>query len=92
MNPLTQRNLTLGSQVVLPANRFVRVPVSSSATLRAMVTSVQQGSQINTLIKLMQSNDPRAAEIQTLLTTLVFGEIPPTKAGQSLVAILRSRP
>lgn len=92
VNPLTQRNLTLGSQVVLPANRFVRVPVSSSATLRAMVTSVQQGSQINTLIKLMHSNDPRAAEIQTLLTTLVFGEIPPTKAGQSLIAILRSRP
>ena len=92
VNPMSQRNLTLGSQVLLPANRFVRVPVSSSATLRAMVTSVQQGSQINTLIKLMQSNDPRAAEIQTLLTTLVFGEIPPTKAGQSLVAILRSRP
>ena len=48
MNPLSQRNLTLGSQVVLPANRFVNVPVSSSAVLSAMVTSAQQGSQTNT--------------------------------------------
>ena len=40
----------------------------------------------------MHSNDPRVAEIQTLLTKLVFGEVPPTSAGQSLVAILRNRP
>jgi len=92
VNPLSQRNLTLGSQVVLPANRFVRVPVSSSATLRAMVTSAEQGSQTNTLVELMHSNDPRLDKIQTLLTTLVFGEVPPSKAGQSLVAILRNRP
>ncbi|MCT0216266.1 extracellular solute-binding protein [Synechococcus sp. CS-1330] len=92
VNPLSQRNLTLGSQVALPANRFVRVPLSSSATLRAMVTSAEQGRQTNTLMALTHSNDPRLAEIQTLLTTLVFGEVPPNKAGQSLVAILRNRP
>jgi hypothetical protein len=77
---------------VLPANRFVGVPVSSSAVLSAMVTSAQQGNQTNTLAELMHSNDPRMAEIQTLLTTLVFGEMQPTTAGQSLVAILRNRP
>ena len=92
VNPLSQRSLTLGSQEVLPANRFVGVPVSSSAVLSAMVTSAQQGSQTNTLAELMHSNDPRMAEIQTLLTTLVFGEMQPTTAGQSLVAILRNRP
>lgn len=92
VNPLGQRSITLGSQVVLPANRFVRVPVSSSAVLSAMVTSAQQGSQTNTLAELMHSNDPRMAEIQTLLTTLVFGEMQPTTAGQRLVAILRKRP
>jgi arabinogalactan oligomer/maltooligosaccharide transport system substrate-binding protein len=92
VNPLSQRNLTMGSQVVLPANRFVRVPLSSSATLRAMVTSAEQSKQTNTLGELIHSNDPRLAEIQTLLTTLVFGEVPPSKAGQSLVAILRNRP
>ena len=92
VNPLSQRNLTLGSQVVLPANRFVRVPVSSSAVLSAMVTSAQQGSQTNTLVELVHTNDLRVAAIQTLLTTLVFGEVPPTTAGQSLVAILRNRP
>ena len=92
VNPLSQRSLTLDSQVVLPANRFVGVPVSSSAVLSAMVTSAQQGNQTKTLAELMHSNDPRMAEIQTLLTTLVFGEMQPTKAGQSLVAILRNRP
>ena len=92
VNPLSQRNLTLGSQVVLPANRFVRVPVSSSAALRAMATSAQQGNQTNTLVELIHSNDPRVAEIQTLLTTLVFGEVSPTRAGQNLVAILRNQP
>ena len=49
-------------------------------------------ASVNTLAELMQSNDPRMAEIQTLLTTLVFGEMQPTTAGQSLVAILRNRP
>ena len=92
VNPLSQRNLTLGSQVVLPANRFVRVPVSSSAALRAMATSAQQGNQTNTLVELIHSNDPRVAEIQTLLTTLVFCEVSPTRAGQNLVAILRNQP
>lgn len=92
VNPLSQRNLTLGSQVVLPANRFVRVPVSSSAVLSAMVTSAQQGSQANSLVELIHSNDRRVAEIQNLLTTLVFGEVPPTRAGQNLVAILLNRP
>jgi len=92
VNPLSQRTLTLGSQVVLPANRFVRVPVSSSAVLSAMVTSAQQSSQTNNLAELMHSNDPRIAEIQTLLTTLVFGVMQPTTASQRLVAILRNRP
>jgi hypothetical protein len=40
----------------------------------------------------MHSNDPRMAEIQTLLTTLVFGEMQPATTGQRLVAILRKRP
>ncbi len=92
VNPLSQRNLTLGSQVVLPANRFVKVPVSSSVVLGAMVTSAQQGSQANTLVELMHGNDPRVVEIQALLTTLVFGEAAPAAASQRLVAILKNQP
>jgi arabinogalactan oligomer/maltooligosaccharide transport system substrate-binding protein len=92
VNALSQRNLTLGSQVMLPANRFVQVPLSSSAVLRAMVTSAQQGNQTNSLVELMHSNDARLAEIQALLTTLVFGEVPAATAGRQLVTILRNRP
>lgn len=92
VNPLSQRNLTLGSQVVLPANRFVKVPVASSGELEAMVTSAQQGSGTNRLLELMHSNDPRVQRIQTLLTELVFGETPPPQASQALIAILRDPP
>lgn len=91
VNPLSQRNLTLGSQVMLPANRFVQVPLSSSAMLRAMVESARQGNQTNSLVELMHSNDSRLVEIQALLTTLVFGEVPAASAGQQLVTILRNR-
>lgn len=92
INPLSQRNLTLGSQVMLPANRFVQVPLSSSAVLRAMVTSAQQGNRANAMVELMHSDDPRMAPIQSVLTMLVFGEVPPASAGRQLVTILRNRP
>jgi maltose-binding protein MalE len=92
VNPLSQRNLTLGSLVMLPANRFVQVPLSSSAVLRAMATSAQQGNQTNSLVELMHSNDSRVAEIQALLTPLVFGELPAAPSSRQLVTILRSRP
>jgi maltose-binding protein MalE len=91
VNPLSQRNLTLGSQVMLPANRFVQVPLSSSAVLRAMATSAQQGSKTNSLVELMHRNDSQVAEIEGLLTTLVFGEVPAASAGRQLVTILRNR-
>jgi maltose-binding protein MalE len=90
-SPLSQRELTLGSQVVLPANRFVKVPVNSSAVLRAMVTSAEQGNRTNALIGLINLNDPRVTELQTLLTNVVFGEVQPGSAARSLVAILRNR-
>ena len=92
VNPLSQRNLTLGSQVMLPANRFVQVPLSSSAVLRAMVTSAEQGNRANSMVELMHGDDPRMAAIQSLLTMLVFGEVPPAAAGPQLVTILRNRP
>ena len=92
LNPLSQRNLTLGSQVVLPANRFVQVPTNSSAVLGAIVTSAEQGNQTNTLVELIHSSDPRVPAIQALFTNLVFGEVRPGSAAQSLVTILRNQP
>ena len=92
VNPLTQRTLTLGSQTVLPANRFVTVPVQSSQVLAAMVAAANQGLQANSLVTLVHTNDPRIPRLQTLLTELVFGESSPEGTSTELVQILKARP
>ena len=92
VNPLTQRTLTLGSQTVLPANRFVTVPVQSSQVLAAMVAASNQGLQANSLVTLVHTNDPRIPRLQTLLTELVFGERNPEGASTELIKILQARP
>ena len=92
VNPLTQRTLTLGSQMVLPANRFVTVPVQSSQVLAAMVAAAKQGLQANGLVTLVHTNDPRIPGLQSLLTQLVFGEASPEGASTELIRILQGRP
>jgi hypothetical protein len=92
VNPLTQRTLTLGSQTLLPANRFVRVPVQSSQVLAAMVAAAKQGLQANKLVALVHTNDPRIPQVQTLLTQLVFGETTPSDGATKLIRILQARP
>jgi hypothetical protein len=62
---------------VLPANRFVTVPVQSSKVMAAMVAAANQGLQANSLVNLVHINDPRIPRLQTLLTQLVFGEASP---------------
>ena len=90
--PLTQRTLTLGAQTVLPANRFVTVPVQSSQVLAAMVAAANQGRQANTLVALVHTNDPRIQLVQNLLTQLVFGETTPSGGATKLIRILQSPP
>ena len=92
VNPLTQRNLTLGSQTVLPANRFVTVPVQSSQVLSTMADAAEEGLQANALLALMRGNDNRLPRLKTLLTQLVFGETTPTAARAQLERILSKTP
>ncbi len=89
VNPLMQRQITMASQNVLPANRFVKVPVRSSNVLQAMVTAEEQGGQVNKLNALLHTNDPRIAKSQQLITQLVFGEVSPAEARRALTQILR---
>ena len=86
-NPLTQRTLTIGSQTLLPANRFVKVPVSSSLVLDALNTSNQQGDQLNAIVKLMHDNDARLPKAQALITDLVFGEVSPRATARALIRL-----
>lgn len=91
-NPLTQRALTLGSQTVLPANRFVAVPVQSSQVLRSMQEAADQGLQANDLIALLHSDRNRPARLRNLLIQLVYGELSARAARQKLVQILAATP
>ena len=89
LNPLTQRNITVGSAVYLPANQFVRVPVASSAVLAAMETAGQQGRQANTVINQIHAGDRRIVRMQNLVNELVFGEVNPEPATDQMIRILR---
>ncbi|MEB3234790.1 MAG: hypothetical protein VKM98_05140 [Cyanobacteriota bacterium] len=89
LNPLSQRTLTVGSQTVLPANRYVTVPIGSSATLRAMATAAHDGLQANPIIRLVHTSDPRIPAVQTVLTGVVFGELAPRSATTQLIRALR---
>ena len=77
---------------MLPANRFVTVPVQSSQVLAAMVAAAKQGLQANSLVTLVHTNDPRIPRLQSLLTELVFGETSPEGASTELIRILQARP
>ncbi|MFM9099894.1 MAG: extracellular solute-binding protein [Cyanobium sp.] len=92
LNPLVQRSLTLGSYTVLPVNRHVSIPMSSSQILAALVKARDQGLQIERIRPLLQPGDPRVAQVQALLTEVVFGEVSAEAATPRLIAILRSRP
>ena len=92
VNPLVQRSITLGSQVLLPANRFVKVPVQSSGTLQAMSDSQEASLRTAELANLLHVDDPRLDRAQTLITQLVFGEISPQGAAKALIALMEAKP
>ena len=90
-NPLTQRSMTTGSLMVLPANRFVNLPIQSSQQLQDMQIAGEQGRQINPLAALILSDDSRIPKMQTLLTLLVFGEASPMATADALLPVLERR-
>jgi arabinogalactan oligomer / maltooligosaccharide transport system substrate-binding protein len=87
VNPLVQRGLTLGSQTVLPANRFVQIPVQSSRTLAAMVDSQRAGERSATMVNLLENDNPRIAATQSLIAQLVFGEVSPLAATDRMIRL-----
>ena len=88
VNPLVQRGMTLGSQILLPANRFVKVPVQSSQRLAALVTAAKDSAQTANLAAMLHSRDPRLPRIKRLLSELVFGDLPERQASRQVLAIL----
>jgi hypothetical protein len=89
INPMVQRAITLGSYTVLPVNRHVSIPVSSSRTLAALVRARDQGRQRERLLPLLNWGDQRPARVEELIVTLVFGEMKPEDATTRLIRILQ---
>lgn len=92
VNPLTQRTMTTGSRTVLPANRFVTVPVQSSQLLEAMQIAADQGRQSNALVAVIHGSDQRGPQLKVLLTSLVFGETTADAASDALLKLLQVTP
>jgi len=92
INPMTQRNITIGSRTFLPANRHVRVPVLSSNVLAAMVTANSQGRNTDEMLSTLHGTDPRIPALQTLINQLVFGQVSPVAATDQVISLLRRKP
>jgi hypothetical protein len=88
VSPLTQRSLTNGSITVLPANRYVSLPIQGSPLLEAMRTAADQGLQASSMVALIRTTDHRMSQIQSLLTQVVFGEQTPVGASGRLLQLL----
>jgi hypothetical protein len=86
---MVQRAITLGSFTVLPVNRHVSLPVSSSRTLAALVRARDQGRQSERLLPLLSSEDPRPDRLEALIVSLVFGEVKPEDATARMIRILQ---
>lgn len=89
VNPLVQHNLTVGAQTVLPANRFVKVPTQSSGTLKALSASKSSGQRSAAVSDLLHQDDPRIISAQSIISSLVFGEVSPNKAANDLIHLFQ---
>jgi ABC-type glycerol-3-phosphate transport system substrate-binding protein len=90
LDPLVQREITLQSLMVLPANRFVSVPVASSGRLAALEQAKRQFDQSSKLFKASYSAD-RLRRMQPLLEDLLWkvmlGVVTPQQGTEALLRL-----
>ncbi len=88
INPLVQRNITVGTQTTLPVNRFVQVPVQSSEVLQELMAAAEQAANSRTVAGLVRGRPDILKLTGNTLSQLVFGELTPEQAATQLIAIL----
>jgi arabinogalactan oligomer/maltooligosaccharide transport system substrate-binding protein len=88
INPLVQRNITVGTQATLPVNRFVQVPVQSSAVLQVLVAAAEQAGRNDSIASLVRGRSSILERARDTLSQLVFGELTPERAASQLIVIL----
>ena len=92
LDPLVQREVTLQSRMVLPANRYVSVPVASSGRLAALEQAQRQFDERSRLLTASFSADRvRRTQplVEDLLWKVMLGVVTPREGTE---ALLRLRP
>jgi arabinogalactan oligomer/maltooligosaccharide transport system substrate-binding protein len=89
LQPQIQRNFTLQTLSFLPTNKHVKIPIKSSATLRAMVASRQQSDASSNFLNNVNLNQSLSDGMTDILTPLIFGLKTPEDSTDDLIAFLR---
>lgn len=94
LNPLVQRQLTLGTKMMLPANRFVPIPVASSGKLAAIEQAQRQFTQTTSLLVSPYSADrvqQVLPSIETVISQVVVGVMTPQQGSEALLRLAPPR-
>jgi hypothetical protein len=90
LDPLVQRKLTLESQMVLPANRYVPVPVASSGRLAALEQAQRQFNGRSRLLTTSYSADRERQKepvVEDLLWKVMLGVVTPQQGVEALMRL-----
>ncbi len=90
LDPLVQREITLESLMVLPANRFVSVPVASSGRLAALEQAQRQFDERSKLLTASFSADRlRRTQplVEDLLWKVMLGVVTPQQGTETLLRL-----
>jgi arabinogalactan oligomer / maltooligosaccharide transport system substrate-binding protein len=88
ISPLHQRDMVLRNQYVLPVNRKVAPPVSSSSVVAAMEEGRQQSIQSSTLRLVGKSSKSQRDAWQALLTRYLFDDLSQQDTLKGLIDLL----
>lgn len=90
ISPLHQRDMVLRNQYVLPVNRKVAPPVSSSSVVAAMVEGRQQSIQSSTLRLVGKTSKSQRDAWQAVLTRFLFDDLSQQDTLKGLIQLLGS--
>ncbi len=90
ISPLHQRDMVLRNQYVLPVNRNVAPPVSSSSVVAAMVEGRQQSIQSSTLRLVGKTSKSQRDAWQAVLTRFLFDDLSQQDTLKGLIQLLGS--
>lgn len=93
LEPRVQRNLMLSTLMILPANRYVPIPVASSLRLQALAASLDQVAGSTLMSQPFSST--RVSEvapiIESQISMTMLGVVSPEQAAREIIRLARVR-